>query len=255
MFVAAQGWPPAQTIALILLAMVTARTTAMCFNRIADWDIDQRNPRTADRHKLVPRGGALVLLVVSAAAFVATTWWINTLCFRLSPVALALVFGYSLTKRFTSFSHFFLGLALSASPVGAWLAVRGSFAWAPLILALAVLLWVAGFDMIYATLDADFDRAAGLHSWAVRRGTDGALRAAMVLHAAAFIVLAVFGVSARLGGGYWTSLAVIAGALVYEHRVAARRDVGAVNLAFFHANAVVGLVFVGGIFFDQVVAR
>lgn len=255
MLVAAGGMPPWHLVGLIVLSMVFARTTAMAFNRVVDWEIDQRNPRTVDRHRLISRGGAITLLVGSAVAFVATTWFINPLCFWLSPVALVLVFFYSLTKRFTSFSHFFLGLALSAAPVGAWLAVRGRFELPPLVLALAVLLWVAGFDMIYATLDMAFDRAAGLHSWAVKRGVEGSLAWAQGLHLAMFGVLGGFGWLAGLGVVFWVSLAVVAGALVYEHRIAARRDVGAVNRAFFNANAVVGVAFVGGLFIDQVIVR
>ena len=123
MLVAARGKPSLKTFALIVLCMVLARTAAMVFNRLADWQIDQRNPRTAARHTLISRAAAIVMLIVCSAGFIATTWWINRLCFYLSPVALALVFFYSLTKRFTAFSHFFLGLALSVSPVGAWLAV------------------------------------------------------------------------------------------------------------------------------------
>jgi 4-hydroxybenzoate polyprenyltransferase len=252
MLVAAHGLPSWQLIGLIVLAMVFARTAAMCFNRVADWEIDQRNPRTVERHTLISRAGAIALLVASAAAFVGTTWFINPLCFWLSPVALVLVFFYSLTKRFTSCSHFFLGLALSVAPVGAWLAVRGHFDWAPLVLALAVLLWVAGFDMIYATLDMAFDRSEGLNSWAVKWGVEGALAWAQGLHAAMLAVLAVFGVVAGLGWGFWACLVVVLGALIYEHRVAARRDVGAVNRAFFNANAVVGVAFVGGLLVDQV---
>ncbi len=251
MLVAAEGWPAGRTLGLILLALVSARTAAMCFNRVADWEIDQRNPRTADRHKLMSRSAAVGLLLGSVVVFVAASWALNGLCFALSPVALVLILGYSLTKRFTAGSHFFLGLALSAAPVGAWLAVRGHFAWPPLVLALGVLLWVAGFDMIYATLDAEFDRAAGLHSWAVRRGVTGALRDAMGLHALAFLALAAFGGVARLGLAYWAGLVVVAGALVWEHQVAARREVAAVNRAFFQANAVVGVAFVAGIAADQ----
>jgi 4-hydroxybenzoate polyprenyltransferase len=194
-------------------------------------------------------------MLASAIAFIVTTWFINRICFWLSPVALVMVFFYSLTKRFTSFSHFFLGLALAVAPVGAWLAVRGQFDLAPLVLALAVLLWVAGFDMIYATLDMAFDRSAGLHSWAVKRGVEGSLAWAQGLHAAMFVVLIAFGVVAKLGAGFWISLGVVLGALAYEHRVAARRDVAAVNRAFFNANAVVGIAFVGGLLVDQVLAR
>lgn len=255
MLVAAEGWPSVRTIALIVLAMVFARTAAMCFNRVADWEIDKRNPRTVDRHRLMSRPAAIGLLVGSSAGFVATTWWINPLCFWLSPVALVIVFFYSLTKRFTSFSHFFLGLALSVSPVGAWLAVRGRFDFPPLVLALAVLLWVAGFDMIYATMDAEFDRGAGLHSWAVKRGMGAVLTWAQALHVAMFGVLAVFGWLAGLGAAFWIAMLVVAGALVYEHRAASRRDLGGVNRAFFEANAVVGIAFVLGIFWDQVIAH
>lgn len=255
MLVAAEGIPAWRLVGLIVLSMVFARTAAMAFNRVVDWEIDQCNPRTVERHTLISRGGAIALLVASAVAFVGTTWFINPLCFWLSPVALVLVFFYSLTKRFTSFSHFFLGLALSAAPVGAWLAVRGRFELPPLVLALAVLLWVAGFDMIYATLDMAFDRSAGLHSWAVKRGVEGSLAWAQGLHVAMFGVLAAFGWLAGLGAGFWISLAVVAGALVYEHRVASRRDIGAVNRAFFNANAVVGVAFVGGLLVDQVVVR
>lgn len=255
MLVAAHGWPEWQTVALILAAMVCARTAAMTFNRLADWQIDQRNPRTVERHTLVPRGAAVVLLIASSAAFVATTWWINPLCFRLSPVALAIVFFYSLTKRFTSLSHFFLGLALSVSPVGAWLAVRGHFDFAPLVLALAVLLWVAGFDVIYATQDHEFDRASGLRSLVVRLGVERSLRWAQALHWVMLAVLAGFGWSARLGVPFYASLVLVAGALVYEHRSAARLDVAAINRAFFASNAFVGVVFLLGIFADQVLFR
>jgi len=255
MLVAAHGLPPWRTAGLIVVAMVFARTSAMAFNRVADWEIDQRNPRTIERHTLVSRTGAIALLAGSAAGFVAAAWFINRLCFALSPVALTIVFFYSLTKRFTSFSHFFLGLALAVAPVGAWLAVRGQFDLPPLVLALAVLLWVAGFDMIYATLDMEFDRSAGLHSWAVKRGVDGSLAWAQGLHAAMLAVLIVFGRLANLGAGFWASLAIVLGALLYEHRVAARRDLRAVNVAFFNANAVVGVAFVGGLFVDLVLRR
>ena len=255
MLVAADGWPEARTVGLIVLAMVFARTAAMAFNRLADWQIDQRNPRTAGRHKLVPRGVAIALLCASSAGFVATTWFINRLCYRLTPVALGIVFFYSLTKRFTAFSHFFLGLALAVSPVGAWLAVRGEWAFAPLVLALAVLLWVAGFDVIYATQDHEFDRAAGLRSLVVKLGVPRSLAWAQRLHWMMLVVLAAFGWSAQLGGAYYAGLALIAGALVYEHRSAARLDVEGINRAFFASNAFVGVVFVAAIFTDRVLTR
>jgi 4-hydroxybenzoate polyprenyltransferase len=255
MLVAAGGWPPWPTVGLILLCMVFARTAAMTFNRLADWQIDQRNPRTAERHTLVSHGAAIVLLLVSSAGFIATTWWINRLCFYLSPVALLIVFFYSLTKRFTSLSHFFLGLALAVSPVGAWLAVSGHFAWPPLILALAVLLWVAGFDIIYATQDHEFDRAAGLRSLVVRLGVPRSLRWAQALHWIMLAVLVAFGRSARLGPAFYASLVLVAGALIYEHHSAAQLDVRGINQAFFTSNAFVGLVFVLGIFADVVLLK
>ncbi len=255
MLVAAHGLPEWKTFALIVVAMVCARTAAMTFNRLADWQLDQRNPRTAERHTLVSRGAAILLLIASSAAFVATTWWINPLCFRLSPVALAIVFFYSLTKRFTSLSHFFLGLALSVSPVGAWLAVRGHFDFPPLVLGFAVLLWVAGFDVIYATQDHEFDRAAGLRSLVVRLGVARSLRWAQALHWLMLAVLATFGWSAKLGAPFYASLVLVAGALIYEHRSAARLDVAAINRAFFASNAFVGVVFVLGIFVDQMLLK
>ena len=255
MLVAADGWPAWPTVALILLAMVFARTAAMTFNRLTDWHIDQRNPRTVERHTLISRSAAMGLLLASSAAFIATTWWINPLCFGLSPVALVIVFFYSLTKRFTSLSHFFLGFALSVSPVGAWLAVRGHFDFPPLVLAFAVLLWVAGFDVIYATQDHEFDRAAGLRSLVVRLGVARSLWWAQALHWIMLGVLIAFGWSAKLGTPFYASLALIAGALIYEHRSAARLDDGGINRAFFASNAFVGLVFVLGIFADVVLLK
>lgn len=252
MLVAAHGWPSWQIFGLIVIAMVFARTAAMTFNRLADWHIDQRNPRTVERHRLVSHSAAIALLFITSAAFVFTTKWINPLCFALSPVALLIVFFYSLTKRFTSLSHFFLGLALSVSPVGAWLAVTGRFALPPLVLALAVLLWVAGFDVIYATQDHEFDRAEGLRSLVVRLGVPRALRWAQALHWIMLAVLVVFGWLAHLGLAFYIGLVLIAGAVLFEHRSAARLDVAGINRAFFTSNAVVGLVFVLGLFVDQV---
>ena len=253
MLVAARGLPGLRTFGLILVCMVCARTAAMVFNRLADWEMDKRNPRTAGRHRLVARPVATALLVGSSAGFVVATAFINPLCFALSPVALSIVFFYSLTKRFTDYTQLFLGLALAVSPVGAWLAVRGHFDLAPLVLAGAVLLWVAGFDLIYATMDYDFDRSAGLRSMVVRFGVPASLRLAQGLHAAAFVGLAAFGVAAGLGWIYLAGLGLVLGAFFYEHRSVsgpAPLDVGVVNNAFFNANAFVGLVFVLTILVD-----
>jgi 4-hydroxybenzoate polyprenyltransferase len=250
MLVAAHGLPGWRLVGLILLAMVFARTAAMTFNRLADWEMDKRNPRTAARHKMLPYPAAVAMLAISTAAFVGVTYFINSLCLWLSPVALVIVFFYSLTKRFTNAAQFFLGLALSVAPVGAWLAVTGAFAFAPLVLAFAVLLWVAGFDLIYATQDHDFDKAEGLHSMVVKLGIPGALKLARALHTVAFAGLLAFGYFAGLRTGYAVAAVLICGMLIYEHRSAARLDVAAVNRAFFLSNAIVGALFVVGVAVD-----
>jgi 4-hydroxybenzoate polyprenyltransferase len=243
-FVAARGWPSMRVLGLIVAAMVCARTAAMTFNRLADWEMDKRNPRTAGRHKLVSRGTATGLLIVSALAFVMTTAFINRLCLLLSPVALGIVFFYSLTKRFTALSHFFLGLALGVAPMGAWLAVRGRFEFPPFALCVAVILWVAGFDLIYATQDEEFDRKSGLHSLVVTLGTPGTLVLAQWLHLAMWVLLVAFGHLAQLNHRYDVGVCLILPALFYEHHTARQRDLAAINRAFFYSNAFVGVVFV-----------
>ena len=250
MLVAADGLPALRLMMLILLAMVFARTAAMAFNRVADWEFDQRNPRTEGRHRLMRKPAAIALVAGSSVAFVATTWFINALCFWLSPVALAIVFFYSLTKRFTHGTQFFLGLALSVSPMGAWFAVHGAWSWTPAWLAAGVLCWVAGFDLIYATQDYEFDRAAGLRSMVVKLGIPGALRLAKVLHVAALAFFCVFGWLAGMHLIYGVAMALVAGALVVEHRSAARLDVAGINRAFFAVNAWVGAIFVAGVALD-----
>jgi 4-hydroxybenzoate polyprenyltransferase len=224
----------------------------MTFNRITDWEIDQRNPRTAGRHKLLGKGSAIVTCVVSAALFVVTTVFLNHLCLLLSPVALAIIFFYSLTKRFTHAAQIFLGLALSVSPVGAWLAVTGSFAWPPILLAAGVLCWVAGFDIIYATQDLDADRREGLRSMVVWLGIPRALCVAGLLHILMLAGLIAFGLSAHLGRIYWWGLLPVPFLLAYEHRIAASLDVGKINKAFFETNALIGLLFLVITFADRV---
>jgi 4-hydroxybenzoate polyprenyltransferase len=251
MFVAAHGFPSWITIGLILLAMVFARTAAMTFNRIADWEIDKRNPRTAARHRLLSKNKAIAACGVSCLLFIITSGFINPLCLMLSPVALVVVLGYSYAKRFTNLAQFVLGLALAIAPVGAWLAVTGHFAAPPLVLALAVLLWTAGFDIIYATQDYEVDKREGLHSMVVWLGIPRALLMAVILHTTALIALAAFGLTAHLGTPFFIALALMAGALVYEHLLARKGDVAAINAAFFQANAAVGLFFVVGTLVDQ----
>jgi 4-hydroxybenzoate polyprenyltransferase len=238
------GWPGWEIFGLILLCMVFARTAAMTFNRLTDWEIDKRNPRTAGRHKLLGKSAAVTVCLMSAALFIATTAFMNPLCFKLSPVALAIIFFYSLTKRFTHAAQFFLGLALAVSPVGAWLAVTGSFAAPPLILAAGVLCWVAGFDIIYATQDVEADRRENLRSMVVWLGVSRALALAGVLHLLLLITLFFFGLSAHLGTLYFLGLIPIPFLLFHEHRIARTLDLTKINQAFFETNAIVGLLFV-----------
>ena len=254
MVVAAHGLPSFRIFALVVLAMVFARTAAMTFNRLADWEIDKRNPRTAGRHKLVSKRLAIGACLLSAMLFVATTWLINPLCFALSPVALLIVFFYSLTKRFTHGAQFFLGLALALAPIGAWIAVTGSFALPPLVLGASVLCWVAGFDIIYATQDLEVDRREGLHSMVVWLGVPRALAMATLLHAFALAGFLFFGAIARLGPVYFLGLGLVGAGLVYEHLLAVKGTVPAINKAFFQVNAAVSAIFVLTILVDQLVA-
>jgi 4-hydroxybenzoate polyprenyltransferase len=244
MFVAAQGIPPMRVFALIVLAMVFARTAAMTFNRLMDWEIDKRNPRTAGRHQLVSKPLAVAACCASAVLFIATTWFLNPICFALSPVALAIVFFYSLTKRFTHGAQFFLGLALGVAPIGAWLATTGSLAWPPLVLGASVLCWVAGFDIIYATQDLEVDKREGLHSMVVWLGITRSLAVATLLHAAALAGFLLFGALARLGPIYFVGLAFVGAGLIYEHVLAGKGTIAAINKAFFQVNAIVSAIFV-----------
>ena len=255
MFVAAHGLPSFRVFALVVLAMVFARTAAMTFNRLADWEIDQRNPRTAGRHKLVPKGVAIGACLVSALLFVATAWMINPLCLALSPVALLIVFFYSLTKRFTHGAQFFLGLALAVAPIGAWLAVTGSFALPPVVLGASVLCWVAGFDIIYATQDFEIDQREGLHSMVVWLGVPKSLAMATLLHALALTGFLFFGAVSQLGPVYFLGLGLVGAGLVYEHLLAVKGTVAAINKAFFQVNAAVSAIFVLTILVDRLVTQ
>lgn len=248
-----RGWPGWQVFLLILAAMVCARTAAMGFNRIVDRKFDAQNPRTCGRH--LPAGkisslGAWGLVIGASLGLVAASWFINRICFALSPVALAIVFFYSLTKRFTDFSHFFLGLALAVAPVGAWLAVRGSMDWPPVVLAGAVVFWLTGFDIIYATQDFEFDRTAGLHSLPVRLGIAGSLRFARWAHAGMAATLLAFGWVAAMGWVYYAGLALIAVCLVVQHALARKQDPVSLNAAFFRMNALISVVFLAAVVAD-----
>jgi 4-hydroxybenzoate polyprenyltransferase len=223
----------------IVVAMVGARSAAMGFNRLADHDIDARNPRTAGRELpkgVLRRGEVWAFVLLSAAALVGAAAMLNPLCLKLSPVALGIVFGYSYTKRFTALSHVFLGLALAIAPVGAWLALRGELATAPIVLGLAVLCWVAGFDTIYACQDVAFDRASGLHSLPARLGLARALVVARVLHALAVALLASVYALVPLHPVYLAGVAGVAALLVYEHSLVHADDLSRVDAAFLAVN-------------------
>ncbi len=249
LLVATKGRPSLRLLSLVLLCMIFARTAAMLFNRLVDWNLDQRNPRTASRHRLLSRSAVGFLLAANSAAFVVSAAAINRATLLLSPLALAIVFFYSLTKRFTAASHFFLGLALAVAPAGAWIAATGRLAFAPLLLGAGVIAWVAGFDLIYATQDLEFDRREGLRSLVVRLGIERSLRLAQFLHLAMFAALLAFGFAASLGTIYFIGMALVAGALVYEHRSAGRLDLAGINRAFFQSNAFVSAVFLVSVWF------
>jgi 4-hydroxybenzoate polyprenyltransferase len=256
-----RGWPGWRTFLLILAGMVSARTCAMSFNRIVDRRFDAANPRTA--HRPLPAGrislaGAWTLCALGAAGLVAASAGLNRTCLLLSPVALVVICGYSLTKRFTDYTHFFLGAALALAPLGAWMAVTGGLdflpergggvslrhsAVLPLVLAAAVVFWLVGFDIIYALQDYEFDRRHGLHSLVVRWGPRNALRAAFLAHVLMWLLLAGFGLLAGFRVAYVVGLIVILVCLLLEHWLAWRRSLKWVHVAFFRLNALISVVF------------
>src|SRR6267378_3086220 len=250
LIVAANGWPSLRVFVLVVVCMVFARTAAMLFNRLVDWSLDQRNPRTASRHLLFSKSGAIVLLAVSSGAFLLAAAAINRLTLILAPVALALIFFYSVTKRFTSATHFFLGLALGIAPVGAWIAQTGRVDFAPIVLAAGVIGWVAGFDLIYATQDYDFDRREGIRSLVVKLGIARTLRLAQMLHFAMFAMLIAFGILAQLGLFYYAGMSLVVAALFYEHKTE-KLDLAGINRAFFQSNAFVSAVFLLAVCVDR----
>jgi 4-hydroxybenzoate polyprenyltransferase len=231
---------------LVILCMVFARSAAMAFNRYLDRKWDALNPRTAIREipkGIITPGNALVFTIVNCVLFVTITWFINPICFYLSPVALAIVLGYSYTKRFTPLCHLILGLGLSLAPIGAYLAVTGVFNWLPVLFSFAVLFWVSGFDIIYALQDVEFDRSQHLHSMPVWLGKAKALRVSEALHllSAAMVVLA--GKLAHFGWLYWIGVLVFGGCLVYQHSIVKPNDLRRVNLAFMTTNGIASVVF------------
>src|SRR5438876_5915905 len=251
LIVAANGWPSLRVFVLVVVCMVFARSAAMLFNRLVDWSLDQRNPRTASRHLLVSKPGAIVSLAVCSGGFLLAAAAINRLTLILAPVALALIFFYSVTKRFTSATHFFLGLALAIAPIGAWIAQTGRIDLAPVVLAAGVICWVAGFDLIYATQDFEFDRREDIRSLVVKLGIARSLQLAQLLHLLLLAALIGFGFAAKLGPIYFLAMTLVAAALIYEHRSARSLDVTGINRAFFQSNAFVSAVFLIAVCLDR----
>jgi 4-hydroxybenzoate polyprenyltransferase len=229
-----------------VLAMVGARTAAMGFNRIVDRHIDARNPRTATRELptgQVGLGATVALTLISIALFVASAAWLGPLCLALSPVALALVLGYSYTKRFTWLCHLFLGVAIAAGPGGAWIAVTGSIGAPALWLMAAVATWIGGFDILYSLADRDFDRDEGLFSIPARFGNAGALAISIGLHVITVAALFGLGRAAHLGGIYFAGAGIITALLIWEHAILRPSDLSRLNKAFFDLNGYVSLAF------------
>jgi len=240
---------------LVIGCMVFARSAAMAFNRWLDEKFDALNPRTAIRE--IPRGiisknSALRFVIFNCLAFVVCTWFINPLCFALSFVALAVVLGYSYTKRFTPLCHLVLGLGLSLAPIGAFLAVRGHFALLPILFSFTVVFWVSGFDIIYALQDEEFDKSQNLYSMPSWLGKPRALRVSELLHVLSTLCVVTAGIYGGFGWWYWIGVAVFMGMLIYQHRVVKPNDLSRVNLAFMTANGIASVVFACFVITDMV---
>jgi 4-hydroxybenzoate polyprenyltransferase len=242
-----QDWQPLITLLLlVILCMVFARSAAMAFNRYLDRHFDAKNPRTAVRE--IPAGvitpkNALAFTIISCILFITCTWFINSICFYLSPVALAVVLGYSYTKRFTPLCHLILGVGLSLAPIGAYLAVTGQFALLPILFSIAVIFWVSGFDIIYALQDEEFDKSNQLYSIPAWLGKGKALLVSEFLHLLSGAAVVYAGVYGHFSWLYWIGVLVFIGMLAYQHSVVKPHDLKRVNLAFMTANGIASVVF------------
>ena len=240
------GWPTLRQILWIVIAMVAARSAAMTLNRIADLRYDRENPRTKMRALAT---GALsvsfawIFTLVAVAVFFVAAWQLNPLALKLAPVAMAILFFYSFTKRFTTWSHLFLGFALGISPAAAWIAITGSLDWRMLILCAAVTLWVGGFDVLYACQDIEFDKQAGLFSVPQRFGIAAALMVARIMHAGVVLLLSWLAASFGLPWPAWTGIVVVAALLGYEHSLVKANDLSKLNAAFFTVNGYISMLF------------
>jgi len=253
MLLAARGVPDLWTLLWVVVCMVSARAAAMVFNRILDRGLDARNPRTRNRSLPAGRLGlpfAWAFTAGSAAVFVLGAGMLNQACLLLSPLALAVVLGYSTVKRFSALTHLVLGVALALAPAGGWIAVRADFGLEPLLLCLAVALWVAGFDILYACQDVEFDREAGVHSLPAALGVGAAMAWSAVLHLAMLLLLAGLGRRADLGWIYVLGVAVAGLLLGYAHWIVRPGDLRRIETAFFTSNALLGLVLLAATFLD-----
>lgn len=231
---------------LMLICMVTARSAAMAFNRYIDRDIDIKNPRTKNREipaGIVSANSALIFVILNSIIFIASTYFINDLCFYLSPVALMIVLAYSYTKRFTALCHFVLGLGLSLAPIGAYLVITGEFALTPIWYSIAVLTWVSGFDIIYSLQDEEFDKSLSLHSVPTAMGTKNALNLSSVLHIISALFIIIPGLQEGYGLWYWIGTFVYIAMLNYQHRLVKPNDLSKVNIAFMTTNGIASVVF------------
>ncbi len=245
MVLAADGLPPLRVIVWVVVAMVGARTAGMTWNRIADRDIDAKNPRTADRHLATGRvamGEAWYLAAGGVALLMLAAWMLNPLCLKLAPVALFALFIYPYTKRYTDLCHYILGVCLAAAPLGAWIAVTGQWSWNVLPLALAVVIWVAGFDILYALNDLEFDRSENIHSLPRKLGVGRSLKLAQRLHVAMLLLLLSLVPLMGLGWIYILGLVAVAALLFYEHSLVTPSDLSRLDAAFFTMNGVISVV-------------
>ena len=243
-FIASNGVPPSDKLLWILLSMVGARSSAMSFNRIADVDYDRENPRTKER--ALPKGRIrksyyIIFLILSVLLFIFSCIMLNRLALILSPAALLIVFFYSYTKRFTIFSHFFLGLSLSLAPIGAWVAIREEISIVSVVLGLAVIFWLAGLDIIYSCQDVEFDKSHGLFSFPAKLGIERALRLAAIFHVIMTLFLFSLFFIGNLGLLYLGGIILIAGLLYYEHSIVRPDDLSKVNVAFFNVNGIISI--------------
>lgn len=231
---------------LVIICMITARSAAMAFNRYLDSHFDAKNPRTAIREipaGIISKESALRFVIINCIVFIIATFFINQICFFLSPVALFVILFYSYTKRFTALCHLVLGVGLSLAPIGAYLAVTGAFALLPILFSFTVLFWVSGFDIIYALQDEDFDRSQQLHSIPAALGKTKALRVSEMLHLLSAICVVSAGFYGHFGYWYWAGIAVFIGMLIYQHSIVKPTDLGKVNIAFMTANGIASVVF------------